>query len=29
MVQDLKRAMILIRGLDEDMAQQIIDQEGV
>jgi hypothetical protein len=28
MAQDLKRAMILIGGLDEEMAQRILDQEG-
>jgi hypothetical protein len=28
MAQDLKRAMILIGGLDEEMAQTILDQEG-
>jgi hypothetical protein len=27
--QDLKRAMILISGLDEEMAQRILDQEGI
>jgi len=29
MAQDLKRAMILIGGLDEEVAQRILDQEGV
>jgi|GEM_PF-6715467 len=29
MAQDLKRAMILVGGLDEKMVQQILDQEGV
>ena len=29
MAQDLKRAMILIGGLDEDVAQRILDQEGI
>jgi hypothetical protein len=29
MAQDLKRAMILIGGLDEEMAQKILDQEGM
>jgi hypothetical protein len=28
MAQDLKRAMVLIGGLDEEMAQRILDQEG-
>ena len=29
MAQHLQRAMILIGGLDEEVAQQILDQEGV
>jgi hypothetical protein len=29
MAQDLKRAMILIGGLDEEMAQRIVDREEV
>ena len=29
MAQDLKRTMILIGGLDEEVAQKILDQEGV
>lgn len=29
MAQDLKRAMVLIGGLDEEVAQRILDQEGV
>ena len=29
MAQDLKRAMILIGGLDEEMAQRILDQGGI
>jgi len=28
MAQDLKRVMILIGGLDEEVAQRILDQEG-
>ena len=28
MAQDLKRAMVLIGGLDEEVAQRILDQEG-
>ena len=27
--EDLKRAMILIGGLDEEVAQRILDQEGL
>jgi len=29
MAQNLQRAMVLIGGLDEEVAQQILDQEGV
>ena len=29
MAQDLKRAMILIGGLDEEVAQRILEQEGL
>jgi hypothetical protein len=29
MAQDLKRAMVLIGGLDEEMVQRILDQEGI
>jgi len=29
MAQDLTRAMVLIGGLDEEVAQRILDQEGV
>ena len=29
MAQDLKRAMVLIGGLDEEVAQRILDQEGL
>jgi hypothetical protein len=29
MAQDLRRAMILIGGLDEEVAQRILDQEGI
>jgi hypothetical protein len=29
MAQDLKRAMVLIGGLDEEVARRILDQEGV
>ena len=29
MAQDLHRAMILIGGLDEEVAQKILDQEGM
>ena len=29
MAVDLKRAMILIGGLDEEMARQILNQEGL
>jgi hypothetical protein len=29
MAQDLKRAMILVGGLDEEVAQRILNQEGV
>jgi hypothetical protein len=29
MAQDLKRAMILIGGLDEEVAQRILDQDGL
>ncbi len=28
MARDLKKAMVLIGGLDEKMAQEILDQEG-
>ena len=28
MAQDLRRAMVLIGGLDEEVAQRILDQEG-
>ena len=29
MAQDIKRAMVLIGGLDEKVAQKILDQEGL
>ena len=29
MAQDLKRAMVLIGGLDEEVAQRILEQEGI
>jgi hypothetical protein len=29
MARDLKRAMVLVGGLDEATAQNILDQEGV
>jgi hypothetical protein len=29
MARDLKRAMVLVGGLDEETARQILDQEGV
>ncbi len=29
MARDLKRAMVLLGGLDEKTAQNILDQEGV
>ena len=29
MARDLKKAIILVGGLDEDAARQILDQEGV
>jgi len=29
MAQDLKRAMVLIGGLDDEVAQRILDQGGV
>ena len=29
MARDLKRAIVLVGGLDEDAAKEILDQEGV